>query len=103
MAGEVQPNVDVAKPSKGFDEAQFHLNRGKESLSWFESSPGSSRGFCPKCSSSMFFRSKRWPGELHVVLACLDDPIDREPKANVYHDSHVDWMPLDDALKAFNP
>jgi hypothetical protein len=87
----------------GFDDTKFNLENGKQHLSWFESSPGASRGFCSKCSSSLFFRSERWPGELHVALACLDGPVDRQPQANVYHDSHVDWMPLDDALKAFNP
>ncbi|MFT5139299.1 MAG: hypothetical protein ACI9H8_001528 [Lysobacterales bacterium] len=87
----------------GFDNTYFHLEKGKQELSWFESSPGASRGFCSKCSSSMFFRSEQWPGELHVALACLDGPVDRQPKTNAYHNSHVDWMPLDDALKAFNP
>jgi len=86
----------------GFEDTRFHLDEGKSELSWFESSKGASRGSCSTCSSSMFFRSERWAGELHVALACLDDPIDRQPQAHAFHDSHVDWMPLDDALKVYN-
>lgn len=86
----------------GFKNSHFHLDQGKQELSWFESSKGASRGFCNNCSSSMFFRSERWADELHVALACLDDPIDRDPQAHAFHDSHVDWMPIDDALKMYN-
>jgi hypothetical protein len=50
----------------------------------------------------MLFRSERWAGQVHVALACLDDPIDRRPQAHAFHDSHVDWMPLDHALMIYN-
>jgi hypothetical protein len=86
----------------GFETDLFNLDKGKQNLSWFESSPGASRGFCNKCSSSMFFRSVRWAGELHVALACLDGPIDRTPQAHAFHADHVDWMPIDDAIKALS-
>lgn len=86
----------------GFESSRFTLDQGASSLTWFDSSPGASRGFCSTCGSSMLFRSERWAGELHVALACLDDPIDRNPQAHAFHDSHVDWMPLDEALKNYN-
>jgi hypothetical protein len=86
----------------GFEQSKYRLDEGENELTWFKSSSGASRGFCQKCGSSMFFKADRWVGELHVTLASLDDPIDRKPQAHAYHDSHVDWMPLDDALKVFN-
>jgi hypothetical protein len=86
----------------GFESPQYKLDEGEEWLTWFDSSTGASRGFCNRCGSSMFFKSERWAGELHVALGCLDDPIDRKPQAHAFHDSHVDWMPLDDALKVFD-
>ena len=86
----------------GFKSTGLRLEQGKEDLTWFESSAGASRGSCRTCSSSMFFRSERWADEIHVALACLDGPIDREPQTHAYHNSHVDWMPLDDALEIFN-
>lgn len=86
----------------GFDSSHFSLDQGASCLTWFDSSPGASRGFCSTCGSSMLFRSERWAGQAHVALACLDDPIDRKPQAHAFHDSHVDWMPLDEALKIYN-
>ena len=47
----------------------------------------------------MLFESERWAGETHVALGCIDDPIDRQPQANVFFDAHVDWMPIDESLK----
>ena len=85
----------------GFKKEKFTLDQGQDQLNWFESSANASRGFCSQCGSSMFFRSERWSGELHVALGCLDDEIDRQPQAHAFHDSHVPWMPFDDALKVF--
>jgi len=85
----------------GFDDSQFHLDEGENWLTWFDSSPEASRGFCNRCGSSMFFKSERWSGEIHVALGCLDGPIDREPQAHAFYDSHVNWMPIDEALKIF--
>jgi hypothetical protein len=86
----------------GFKPTQFELEKGEQALTWFNSSQGADRGFCKHCGSSMFFKSERWADELHVALACLNDPIDRKPQAHAFHDSHVDWMPLDEALSIFN-
>jgi len=87
----------------GFDEDHFRLDEGQAQLHWYDSSKGAQRGFCTTCGSSLFFRSSRWPGEIHVALGCLDEPIDRRPEAHVFHDTHVDWMSLDDALAVVNP
>jgi len=87
----------------GFERDHFTLLTGDHHLTWYESSAGARRGFCSTCGSTMLFESARWPGEINVVLGCIDGPIDREPQAHVFHDSHVSWMALDDALKAYNP
>ena len=86
----------------GFESDRFNLQAGDNDLKWYESSPGARRGFCGTCGSSMLFESKRWPGETHVALGCVDGPIDREPQAHAFFDSHVDWMPIDQALKTFS-
>jgi hypothetical protein len=86
----------------GFEASHFTLDAGAGALQWYASSRGAERGFCNQCGSTMMFRAERWPGELHVTLASFDDPIDRKPQANAFHDSHVDWMPIDDALTTFS-
>ena len=83
----------------GFESSQVRITRGEDRLSWFDSSPGAQRGFCRTCGSSLFFRSERWAGELHIALGCVDDAIDRRPDANAFFDTHVEWMPIDTSLK----
>ena len=83
----------------GFETDQVTITSGENILTWFDSSKGAQRGFCGKCGSSLFFRSERWAGELHIALGCMDEPIDREPQANVFFDKHIDWMPVDKTLK----
>jgi len=81
----------------GVESEHFHLLAGDQ-LQWYASSPDARRGFCRTCGSSMLFESKRWSGETHVALACLDGAIDRHPEAHAHYDAHVDWMPLDETL-----
>ncbi|MBT8047490.1 MAG: GFA family protein [Xanthomonadales bacterium] len=86
----------------GFESDHFLLKTGDHHLQWYESSPGARRGFCSTCGSTMLFESSRWPGETHVALGSIEDPIDRKPQANSFFDDHVDWAPIDEALKAYN-
>ena len=83
----------------GFEQEQVSITKDTDQLEWHDSSPGAQRGFCRQCGSSMFFRSDRWAGELHIALGCINDEIDRKPQANVFFDRHVDWMPIDETLK----
>lgn len=83
----------------GFEHDRVSFTQGEDQLAWYESSPGAQRGFCRQCGSSLFFRSKQWPGELHIALGCIDDAIDRQPQANVFFDKHVTWIPIDESLK----
>jgi hypothetical protein len=82
----------------GFEQDQVWFTHGEDQLNWFESSPGAQRGFCRQCGSSIFFRSERWTGELHIAVGCLNGEIDRQPQANVFFDQHVDWIPIDESL-----
>ncbi len=86
----------------GVEASQFRLASGERELRWFESSPPAKRGFCTRCGSTLFFRSTRWPTEMHVVLANLDGPIDRAPGGHVYYDSRVDWISVDDGLQRYD-
>lgn len=67
-------------------------------LRWHGSPPGGERGFCSRCGSPMFFRSGRWPGELHIARALFTEPVDREPQVHAFYDTHVDWVHLADDL-----
>lgn len=81
----------------GMQDADVSIIDPQLRLRWYASSPGAERGFCSHCGSTLFFRSTKWPGELHVARANIDDAIDREPQAHAYWDTHVAWVALDPA------
>src|SRR5690606_122122 len=60
----------------GFEDGNCRIDDPDSQLNWFESSPGAERGFCARCGSTLLFRSQRWAGELHVVVANFDGPLD---------------------------
>ena len=76
---------------------RFRLVDGAE-LAWYESTPGAERGFCRRCGTTLFFRSVRWPDEMHVVRTAFDGDIDREPQMHVHYASHAPWFDPGDAL-----
>jgi hypothetical protein len=46
----------------------------------------------------MFFKSPRWPGELHIARALFLEPVDLEPQSHVHFDTRVHWVCLNDGL-----
>jgi hypothetical protein len=82
----------------GLDADRVVVRDPQSRLAWYRAEGGGERGFCSTCGSTLFFRSPRWPGELHVVLANIDGAVDRAPQAHVYWDTHVDWVRIDDEL-----
>lgn len=76
----------------------FRVIAGEDELFDYESSPEAIRSFCGICGSSLFFESARWPGEVHVALASLKDPIDRAPQAHVFFSDKAEWVEIHDAL-----
>jgi hypothetical protein len=82
----------------GLPDAQFRVTAGEAQLHWYRSTPEAERGFCATCGSTLFFRSSKWPGEMHVVVSNLHAALDRAPQAHVNWNAHVDWYVPDDAL-----
>jgi hypothetical protein len=81
----------------GYPAMDCRVDDARHQLRWYASSPGAERAFCATCGSSLLFRSERWPGELHVAVAALDDPPERAPQAHVFWSSHVAWSGADPA------
>lgn len=85
----------------GVPAGQISMDEAR--LQWHKSSAQAERGFCRDCGSSLFFRSERWPGEIHVTRANFHGGIDREPEAHAYYESHVPWARLADNLPKVAP
>lgn len=70
----------------------------EDNLNWYQSSKEGQRGFCKTCGTSLFFRSSKWQGELHIARALIAGEIDRQPERHAYYDAHVPWVSTDDDL-----
>ena len=82
----------------GFRSEQVSIDEAGLAPTWFESSPGAARGFCPRCGSPAFFKSGRWPDDMHVARSPFADPLDSEASAIVFYESHAPWLSVNDPL-----
>lgn len=78
----------------GVEQERFQLTQGSESLRWHRSSAASERGFCTACGSKLFFRSERWPGEMHMAVAAIDTPHDLVSTGIVFQEEFPAWTAL---------
>ncbi len=78
----------------GVKTEQFSLNSGESVLKWYQSSTDSERGFCTTCGTRIFFRSSRWPGEIHMAVACLETPHDLVATRVVFQDELPRWTAM---------
>ncbi|BCO25980.1 hypothetical protein MIZ03_0859 [Rhodoferax lithotrophicus] len=82
----------------GVDAVDTVVSDTRSALTWYTTSEGASRGFCHTCGSPMFFKSPRWPGELHIARALFLEPVDLMPQSHVHFDTRVNWVCLGDSL-----
>ena len=64
----------------------------------YVSSPGNTRGFCGTCGSPMYFKSDRFPNEMHFYAALLEYPHTVEPTIHFHSDEMLRWVHLSDGL-----
>ena len=82
----------------GVNKVQVNIDDSDKRLIWFKSSKDAKRGFCSNCGSTLFFRSKNWPEELHIARANFIESLDRKPQSHGYYDTHVSWLTVNDDL-----
>lgn len=67
----------------------------------YESSPGAKRYFCGNCGTPMAFESTRWPGEIHLYAASLENSRGFAPKFHVHVGEKVPWIEIGDHLPQY--
>lgn len=82
----------------GFHEFAVKIDDSNKTLTWYSATENAFRGFCNACGSTIFFKSERWPGELHITAVNIHEPLDRDPEMHVYWDKHQPWIQLTDEL-----
>ena len=80
----------------------------KEQVRWLGATPAEyassahiRRGFCPKCGSSLSYRSTKYPDYLTLSIVSLDDPNLFHPNYHIFTDSAVKWLAIDDGCKRY--
>jgi hypothetical protein len=80
----------------------------KPQLTWsgaaplrYLSSPGVARSFCGACGTPLAYEGARWPDEVHILAATLDDPSQITPQAHVYVGQKLPWVHLGDGLPRY--
>ena len=80
----------------------------KEQVRWLGATPAEyassahiRRGFCPKCGSSLSYRSTQYPDYLTLSIVSLDDPNLVHPSYHIFTDSGVKWLTIDDDCKRY--
>lgn len=66
----------------------------------FQSSPGTRRGFCATCGSTLTCEGDARPDELHVHVGAFDEPAALAPTFHLYPEEQLRWLCLADPVEA---
>ena len=69
--------------------------------SYYASSKGVRRGFCPKCGSPLTYENEQIPDEVHVLVGALSEPGNVKPTAHVFVEDELSWFDTADELPRY--
>ena len=67
----------------------------------YASSPGLARSFCGRCGTSLTLSDERFPAEIYVSLASLDDAEAVIPEFHIWRAHRLAWLETADHLPRF--
>lgn len=70
-------------------------------LKTYHSSPGVTRSFCGTCGAPMAFESDKFPTEVHLYAASLDDRSQYTPGKHIFWSERVHWVENSPGLDRF--
>jgi hypothetical protein len=80
-----------------FAHADVAATRG--AISKFLSSPGTRRGFCAECGSTLTCEGDARPDELHIHIGAFDEAAALQPTFHIYPEERLPWLCLVDTAK----
>lgn len=80
---------------------EFRWTRGEDLVRYYESSPGTHRGFCSVCGSNLISRFDARPDVHGLALGVLDDDPQVKPLCHVHVASKAPWYVIADGLPQF--
>jgi hypothetical protein len=85
----------------GVRAADFKWVQGEELVRYYESSPGTHRGFCSVCGSPLLSRFDNRPEVFGLPLGALDDDPGVKPQYHVHVASKAPWFDITDSLPQY--
>ncbi len=82
--------------------SSFSWLSGEDTVAWYESSPGSRRGFCSNCGSTLVMRDRAFPDTIGFSIAALDTNPATGPVMNIFVGSKAPWFDITDALPSYH-
>lgn len=86
-------------PWFGVAPDKFTVTRGV--IAEHESSPGTRRGFCSKCGTSLTFGGDSW-NDIAITIASLDDPHAITPQSNVFLRERLHWVKFNEDMRNYD-
>jgi hypothetical protein len=75
-----------------FERLAYAVTRGE--ITKFKSSPGTTRGFCATCGSTLTCEVAQLPTETHFHVGAFDDPAGFEPSKHFFRNEQLPWLHL---------
>ena len=82
----------------GVNARNFRWIAGENLITWYESSPGTRRGFCSRCGSPLLSRFDARPEVHGLPLGCLDSDPAVKPAMHIFVGSKATWFDITDSL-----
>ena len=79
----------------------IHWTAGADLIAWYESSPGTHRGFCSRRGSAMLSRFDENPDACGLSLGCLDTDPGIRPAMHIHVGSMAPWFEITDTLPSY--
>lgn len=76
----------------GFEHRTYVVTKGE--ITKFSSSPGTTRGFCSKCGSTLTCEVKALPTETHFHVGTFDAPERFQPRRHFFRNEQLPWLHL---------
>ena len=92
----------TAYATNGFVQiSDFKMEKGQDSLKYFEMKPGKKRHFCQHCASPVYSSNDQDISRVRLRLGILDSQIEERPISHNFVTSKADWEDLDAQLPRY--
>lgn len=79
-------------------KCNFQIIQGQDRLVLFSVSRHSSKFFCGKCGTSVYYTDERYREVYGLLLGTVADAIELNPRAHAFYDCKAEWIKVADDL-----